>query len=52
MHRYRDEGPTYPIYVVPEFARITFLENVGQNDETVIATAPGNLPAGFTEREN
>ena len=52
MQRYRDEGPTYPIYVVPEFARITLFEHVGENDETVIDTAPGDLPAGWSERTN
>lgn len=52
MRRYRDEGPTYPIYVVPEFAYITLLEFVGEDDETVIATAPADLPAGWSERSN
>ena len=52
MYAYRDEGPTYPIYVVPEFARITFLEFVGANDESVIDTAPQDLPAGWSDRAN
>ena len=52
MQRYRDEGPTYPIYVVPEFAHITLFEHVGENDETVIDTAPGGLPAGWSDRTN
>lgn len=52
MQRYRDEGPTYPIYVVPEFAHITLFEHVGENDETVIDTAPGDLPAGWSDRTN
>lgn len=52
MRRFRDEGPTYPIYVVPEFAYITLLEFVGEDDETVIATAPADLPAGWSERSN
>ncbi|MDZ5144128.1 phenolic acid decarboxylase [Microbacterium testaceum] len=52
MQRYRDEGPTYPIYVVPEFAHITLFEHVGENDETVIETAPGDLPAGWSDRTN
>lgn len=52
MRRYRDEGPTYPIYVVPEFAYITLLEFVGEDDETVIDTAPADLPAGWSERSN
>ena len=52
MRRFRDEGPTYPIYVVPEFAHITLFEHVGENDEAVIDTAPGDLPAGWSERSN
>lgn len=43
MRRYRDEGPTYPIYVVPEFAKITLFEYVGTDDESVISVAPGHL---------
>ncbi|WP_279397183.1 phenolic acid decarboxylase [Curtobacterium sp. VKM Ac-2922] len=52
MREYRDQGPTYPIYVVPEFAHITLFEHVGQDDETVIDTAPADLPAGFADRSN
>lgn len=52
MHAYRDAGPTYPIYVVPEFATITLFEHVGADDETIIACAPGELPAGFADRRN
>ena len=52
MRRYRDAGPTYPIYVVPEFAHVTVFEHVGENDETVIDTAPGDLPVGFADRTN
>lgn len=52
MRSYRDAGPTYPIYVVPEFATITFLEDAGVDDESVISCAPGELPAGYAERSN
>jgi phenolic acid decarboxylase len=52
MRAYRDAGPTYPIYVVPEFADITFFEYVGAGDETIIDTAPGDLPPGFADRRN
>jgi phenolic acid decarboxylase len=52
MHAYRDAGPTYPIYVVPDFAKITWLEDVGINDESVISIAPGDLPQGFSDRCN
>ncbi|KUO05552.1 phenolic acid decarboxylase [Streptomyces caeruleatus] len=52
MRAYRDKGPTYPIYVVPEFARITFLEYAGADDESVISVAPGDLPADWSTRTN
>ncbi|MFI0165697.1 phenolic acid decarboxylase [Streptomyces sp. NPDC017095] len=52
MRKYRDEGPTYPIYVVPEFARITLFEYVGADDESVVSVAPGDLPAGWSHRTN
>jgi phenolic acid decarboxylase len=52
MRDYRDAGPTYPIYVVPEFATITLFEDVGADDETIIACPPGDLPAGFADRRN
>ncbi|MBI0292941.1 phenolic acid decarboxylase [Streptomyces sp. PRKS01-29] len=52
MRAYRDVGPTYPIHVVPEFARITLFEHVGENDESVIAVGPEDLPEGFADRVN
>ena len=52
MRAYRDAGPTYPIYVVPEFATITLFENVGVDDETIVSVAPADLPAGFADRTN
>jgi phenolic acid decarboxylase len=52
MHKFRDEGPTYPIAVVPEFACITLFEHVGADDETVISKAPGELEADFSKRTN
>ncbi|GAA1460326.1 phenolic acid decarboxylase [Williamsia maris] len=52
MRTYRDAGPTYPIYVVPEFAAITLFENVGIDDESVISVGPSELPAGFADRTN
>ena len=52
MASYRDQGPTYPIEVVSEFARITFLEDRGPDDDTVIACASDELPAGYASRTN
>ncbi|OBF98734.1 phenolic acid decarboxylase padC [Mycobacterium sp. 852014-52450_SCH5900713] len=50
MRAYRDEGPTYPIYTVPEFAYITLFERVGADDESVIDVAPDQLPEGWADR--
>ncbi|OBK32827.1 phenolic acid decarboxylase padC [Mycobacterium sp. 1165196.3] len=52
MQAYRDQGPTYPIYEVPEFAYITLFEYVGADDESVIDTGPEHLPAGWADRTN
>ncbi|MBT2411358.1 phenolic acid decarboxylase [Streptomyces sp. ISL-12] len=52
MRAFRDAGPTYPIYVVPEFARITLFEHVGEDDESIVAVGPESLPEGFADRVN
>ncbi|MFB2863391.1 phenolic acid decarboxylase [Aeromonas sp. MdU4] len=52
MQAYRDAGPTYPRLVIDEFADITFLEECGANDETVIACGPEALPEGYASRHN
>jgi len=52
MQKYRDAGPTYPILVIDEFAKITFVEDCGLDDETVIACAAEDLPPGYTARRN
>ena len=36
----REKYETYPKYVVPEFATITYMGNAGQNNEDVISQAP------------
>lgn len=51
MRRYRDEGPTYPIVVVDEFAHIHFIEDRGPDDDAVICVPPSALPAGYLDRE-
>lgn len=51
MQQYRDAGPTYPKLVIDEFAPITFLEDCGANNETVIACAPKDLPDGYANRQ-
>ncbi|MEV0341818.1 phenolic acid decarboxylase [Nocardia sp. NPDC050713] len=45
MRAYRDQGPTYPVHVVPEFATIASLEYIGVDDESVI-DAPPPVPVG------
>ena len=52
MRRLRDAGPTYPKLVIDEFAPITFLEDCGVDDETVIACAAAELPQGYAARRN
>lgn len=52
MHKYRDEGPAYPAYVVPEFAFITLFEHVGEDNEEVVSCGPSDLPPDFAKRTN
>lgn len=40
MKESREKYETYPKYVVPEFAEITFLKNEGVDNEEVISKAP------------
>jgi phenolic acid decarboxylase len=40
MEESRLKYDTYPKYVVPEFAEITYAKNEGVNNEKVIAMAP------------
>ncbi|MGW5551629.1 phenolic acid decarboxylase [Nocardia beijingensis] len=40
LRRYRDAGPTHPLYVVPELAESTLFEYVGADDDTVVSAAP------------
>jgi phenolic acid decarboxylase len=52
MLAYRDAGPTYPTLVIDEFATVTFLERCEVDDESVVAEAPDQLPAGYADRRN
>jgi len=52
MHKYRDLGPTYPIEVIDEFAKIKFIETCQLNDETVIACEAKHLPDEYANRKN
>jgi len=52
MRGYRDAGPHYPKLVIDEFAPMTFVEECGARDETVIACAPADLPEGYAARRN
>ena len=40
MHESREKYETYPKYLVPEFAKITYIANGGKDNEDVIAQAP------------
>jgi len=46
----RNVGSTYPKLVIDEYAPIAFLEDRGASDETVIASAPKDLPIGYADR--
>lgn len=50
MRQYRDAGPTYPHLVIDEFADVTFLEECGADDESIVAVPPGELPEGYAGR--
>jgi phenolic acid decarboxylase len=52
MEEYRAAGPTYPIDVVSELATITYLEDCGLDDDTVISCPPDALPDGYVARRN
>jgi phenolic acid decarboxylase len=52
MQQYRDLGPTYPIEVIDEFAKITFIETCQRDDETVIDCAAKQLLDGYSNRKN
>jgi len=52
MHRFRDEGPAYPYVIFSEFAKVTFMEQCGPDNDAVIAQAPGQLPDGYLDRTN
>jgi phenolic acid decarboxylase len=45
MHKYRDEGPTYPKMAVDEFSSICYVEDCGVDNESVITCAPSEIPA-------
>lgn len=52
MRQYRDAGPAYPTLVIDEFATITFVEDCGRDNESVISCPPEELPAGYMARRN
>lgn len=52
MQDYRDAGPHYPKLIIDEFAEVTFMEDIGPDNDNVISCAPGDLPKGFEDRKN
>ena len=52
MMEYRDAGPTYPKLVIDEYAPVSFMEDCGADNETVINCPPDQLPAGYADRRN
>lgn len=49
MISYREAGPAYPTEVIDEFAKITFVEDCGPDNESVICCAASELPEDFPE---
>ena len=47
MEQYRAAGPTYPTEVIDEFATITFINDAGADNESVIDCPPDELPSDF-----
>lgn len=47
MEAYREAGPAYPTEVIDEFATITFIQDCGENNESVIDRPASELPANF-----
>lgn len=52
MREHRDAGPVYPVFIVDQFATVTFVEDCGTDDESVINCPPSELPAGYADRSN
>lgn len=52
MRSLRDAGPTYPHLVIDEFADVTFMEDCGTDDESVISCSPSDLPEGYAARRS
>lgn len=52
MREYRDAGPTYPKFILDEFAQITFIEDCGPDRNDVINCPPSELPEGYAKRKN
>lgn len=49
MAKFREAGPAYPTEVIDEFATLTVIRDVGENNERVIDCAPDQLPANFPD---
>jgi phenolic acid decarboxylase len=52
MIRLRAAGPIFPRLVIDEFASITFCEDSGAGNESVIACSPDALPLAHAARRN
>ena len=49
MASYREAGPAYPTEVIDEYATLTFIRDVGENDDSIINCPASELPANFPE---
>lgn len=47
MAKFREMGPAYPTEIIDEFATLTVIREVGENNESVIDCPPDQLPANW-----
>jgi len=47
MAKFRETGPAYPTEIIDEFATLTVIREVGENNESVIDCPPDQLHANW-----
>lgn len=53
MLKCRNEGPIWPLFpAINQFAEITYMEDMGLNNNSVISCPPSELPAEYSKRKN
>lgn len=49
MASYREAGPAYPTEVIDEYATLTLIRDVGENDDSIINCPASALPENFPD---